>query len=994
MGTIKLGNTTFSGTSVVQNSGGASNPNIVIVTEEADLYNAANVGKILELQSTITLTANRTMALNAIIKDGGGKIVLGSYTLTGNNTGLIINGKKLLIDVGLTGVIAGTWDAPQILYANNFGAIPDGKDHKSHFIIDKTGTGSITSGSTTLVVSDANFDASRIGQKIVVMKASATGQENALITTIASVTNATTVVLANAATVTVTGVRVFYGTDNYNMLLQALTKVRNQKAGELIFTGHYMTNVIQRNPLSYVQQDGLLIGNGTNNIIIRGLNGTLQAFPIDFGVSTNKKSDMLMAYKTIDSEMIGMKLVGFFRSAIQLTEYPTCFTNGTGSYRFKITNCNISEAQGDGILSYGDVNFENYIKGDGTGASNVAVGKVSTVDGTIDAGQTNYIYSTTLLSLTTTNFQEVGAILGRRKFALTGSSYAGWSGLTLPTYNAYIYDSTDTFVTSIDNINFADEVIIQQDNWKKIRVEFKDVVDPTLINLQIRSDFNGRGLVITNTDVSYCGRQGASNFASDTTWNGGYIHNNGGIEPGYGIDIEDHRRSARNILLTNLTMWDNYGGDIALIGTENVIISNCLFKPPTRKNWGQNITAISASYARSLNVIGCNFEKKRVNLGRGSIMQSCYFNEGIIALSASGVKISDIQMIQGQIILDGINTALHNKLYQNSSLSNITIRMYKDFSYILSDRNCLGVWKDIEIVLNDSSIVSNLVDGSTLDAGLKSGQTLWAELDATTGQPYGTGSLENFTVKGNLINGVNNVTSTLARFPQYTYTKNVKTDTGVTIGFYGLGAVNLEWENLECKFLDLDPRHGGYLTSVPADPIANPAPIWTFKNLKILNKAGEYNMSTPNLSFRLIEIEDFWLDVVFENAKIINEEPYVQTLNRSMYLEMDNYGSVTFDNCIFGNKGSEGTTNGNNIVLTNTYFRNTAITYPVTFINPKLIDGQTIVPDTTRDKILFTQLQPEILDYAVFADETAATTAGYSSGYMYVTSTGETRVKL
>jgi len=984
MAIVKQGSTTLNagakGDKGDAGTGGAGNPNIVVVSVEADIYDIANVDKILELQTDITLTANRTLSSNVILKDGGGSIILNGFTLTGNNTGLEIRRSKTLIKVGQTGTLAGTWDAPETLYVANFGAVADGRDHRTVFTIDKTGTGSMTSGSTTLVVSDANFDASRIGQKIIVMNANSLTDQNALITTIVSVTNPTTVVLANSANTTVSDTRVIYGTDNYNSIYQALRKVRNKVSGKLLFSnGIYMTNTIKEVTLAASQQDGFLIGDGVDEIIIEGSGTIVQTFPFDFvdaDPANQKQTHLFHFYKSKKSEIRNMKLVGAYFSNIDFTEYPSGINLGTGAFYSKIVNCEISEFQGDGIVGSGDTQFEGGIQGankiNTSFDTGVSVGRILT-DGTIDAAQTAYTYSTDLILINGGNYNDFSEIAGYGSFMLSGFSFAGWSGLTTQDYDAAIYDDSNTFVTYLSDLSLYEEVRIQQQNWKKIRVHFKDVVTLAEVNLVLRCDFNSQSTYIENTNVSYCGRQGASNLTSGTWWNGGDIHNNGGVSPGYGIDIEDHRRNARNMKFTNLTMWDNDAGDLAFIGTENILVQGCTFLGSTRPNWGSG-SAINGSYGRSLQIKDCFFRDKSISIARGAVVDNCTFNGGQISTASAGCKISNIQMFQGQINVDGIDIDTHNQENANTILENITIRMYAEFDWILSDRNVLGQWKNINIYLNDASIVTGLVGGSSLNASFTSGQVLWQELNATGGVTYGGGSLNGFNVTGNQVANDKSLTASYARFPKFEYTNNVNVDCGISLGYYGLNATALKWENLKCKFLDIDPRSGGYGTVVPADPIANPAPIWEFVNAEIYNTTADYNMS--NINFRQLDIKSFWVDVVFKNSKFVNEFVYAQTLNRSVFFSADNYGTVTFDNCTIGNKGSEGGTVGNDIVLTNTWFRDAARTYPMIFKNTELLYSTVIVPRTV-DKIRYTYPSVNAPTYADNATALGALGEGY-----------------
>lgn len=80
----------------------------------------------------------------------------------------------------------------------------------------------IDESTTTLTSASASFSAGDVGKVIVVSGAGLTALKNTLVSTIASVTNSTTVELADAASVTVSGARATYGTDDTAAIQAAL----------------------------------------------------------------------------------------------------------------------------------------------------------------------------------------------------------------------------------------------------------------------------------------------------------------------------------------------------------------------------------------------------------------------------------------------------------------------------------------------------------------------------------------------------------------------------------------------------------------------------------------------------------------------------------------------------------------------------------------------------------------------------------------------------
>ena len=65
----------------------------------------------------------------------------------------------------------------------------------------------------------------------------------------------------------------------------------------------------------------------------------------------------------------------------------------------------------------------------------------------------------------------------------------------------------------------------------------------------------------------------------------------------------------------------------------------------------------------------------------------------------------------------------------------------------------------------------------------------------------------------------------------------------------------------------------------------------------------------------------------------------------------------------------------------------------ILIVDPVRLNNLTITL-RSGDHIVFTKPNPLMDTYATFADESAASSAGYPSGYMYKTSTGELRIKL
>lgn len=119
--------------------------------------------------------------------------------------------------LGATGASTIAWSdtkgtGPWVFNIRSYGAVGDGK-----VVVD----GAMTNGSATLTSATASFTMADVGKVIQVKGAAATGVTS-LVTTIQAYTSATTVTLTAAASTTVTGAQVMWGTDDTNAVQAAI----------------------------------------------------------------------------------------------------------------------------------------------------------------------------------------------------------------------------------------------------------------------------------------------------------------------------------------------------------------------------------------------------------------------------------------------------------------------------------------------------------------------------------------------------------------------------------------------------------------------------------------------------------------------------------------------------------------------------------------------------------------------------------------------------
>jgi len=96
----------------------------------------------------------------------------------------------------------------------------------------------VANATTTLTSATANFTSADVGKALAVEGAGVSS--GTLVTTISSVTNSTTIVMANAASVSATGLKAAYGTDNTTALNSLISSFSTGQSAKLFFpTGVY-----------------------------------------------------------------------------------------------------------------------------------------------------------------------------------------------------------------------------------------------------------------------------------------------------------------------------------------------------------------------------------------------------------------------------------------------------------------------------------------------------------------------------------------------------------------------------------------------------------------------------------------------------------------------------------------------------------------------------------------------------------------------------------
>lgn len=746
----ELGSTTW------QLGGGSSNSNEFIPTSAADLSNVANIGQIACIQTNITLTADLTLAEGIKLKNCGGYLDIGTFTLTGNNTGLEVDSEDIIID-SFFGTIDGTWDTPILIYASNFGAKADGKEYN---------TGSITSGSTTLTVTGANFTNNDIGNFIAVRGAnsgfisydSLEGQMS-LQTTIVSVTNSTTVEVADAATRTATNELVWTGSDNHVAGLN-FCYVRNQKSGKLVFTPgiwfHREVDYTDNQRLT-TPVDGWVFGQGTDDIQIEAYGATISSIP-----HNRRRSYSNMFKNTKRYVWKGGNLRGDTRmhnySGQPLADNGDDFNRllfiSTASYDGRLEDLNFIDVDGNLMSSAGDQQFTNYIKGANApgfpGVSTMTVGTIDDLTGVVTADvNADTAYTTELIDVSGFQFEDSRIAnaerKGKRIYSFSGSSFAGWAGMKTRDYFAFYYDENGNFLRKSGEQRMYD-IIRYDDDVKFLRIYVIKPLDIDEVDAQVRSPLNPVGLELNN--VHFIGGTGhaISNPPSNLVINRSSFIETKTILPGFSLNGEDQRMALQNQVVQNSIFKDSWTGYLNWVGAVGISVNNNTFYGTSDPNLQRTdyTTALSLNDTRDARAYANHIYNGAVQLGRNTQFNDNIWRGGRLEATANGVDVYNNEMVNVVIRNLPKDADRYPSTFRNNRMT-----YYKNWGTdLLGDRNMNFQYENLDILFNDVTRVTNLIDTNTVFEDIVLGEndnSMWENADQT--EDFG-GYIKNMNIRG------------------------------------------------------------------------------------------------------------------------------------------------------------------------------------------------------------------------------------------------------
>ncbi|MBW1296442.1 hypothetical protein, partial [Aquimarina litoralis] len=844
--------------------GGSSNGNIIVANSLADIQNAPP-NAFIDIQSDFSLVADYVAVANQTWSFSTGSIDKNGFRLTGTNTKPIFNGE--LAGIIGEGTIDGSWDAPPVIYATNFGLKGDGEEFE---------TGSITSGSNILTVTGANFTTDDIGHFIAVKGAvtgfidSSIGQKS-LQTTIVAVNSPTEVVVADNATRTTTDAMVWTGYDNFQNGKNAI-HVRNQKSGKFVFTaGLYFKSEYTFNGALGIDDPvvGWYFGDGTDDIVVEAYGAIIASIP------HNLRRTRMITYGNTHRFRWNGGILRQDRLMHNYTGEPLadsgddfniCMYGRTAAYHTHIKDVVMMQTEGTLFSTAGDLQFTNYIKGDNVTnvqqrVTQMVYGDVDDVTGVVTPdANSEFAYTELYLDVTTQQFENTRISKpdrkGLRNYQFAGQASTGWSGLTDKWFRAYYYDIDGNFLYASGEQRFY-QTYEYNDEVTFVRIKVNRPEDLSLIDVQVRAPMNGHHLILTNVHLREAAAHALSNMPSHFMMIGGSMKKIGLVLPAFASNTEDQHSTTQDQQFIGVITENTFTGDLNWINTVGVKVINCTFYGTSDPNYLRtNYTrALSMDDSRDAMAHGNHIFNGSIQVDRNAQFYDNTVINGEIQIRANGADVYDNEF--------------HNVVVANldAPIADRALSYFKDnrmthdrpwASYLFTDTNMNVGYEDINIILNDKTRLSNTFEQDTPYERIVLGQDgvsrMW-NAAPTPAKDYG-GYLKNFSIRGaRQPRASRDFASTSVYWPITNY-DNVYSEASINLK-YGLPK-DRTFNDLKIDgWLRIDADQFG-------DVLTADAPTLTFNRLDVTIPEGEFDWT--NTGAAILRVNDKNLNLVFNNS--------------------------------------------------------------------------------------------------------------------------------
>jgi len=358
-------------------------------------------------------------------------------------------------------------------------------------------------------------------------------------------------------------------------------------------------------------------------------------------------------------------------------------------YNIEIKNCEAYECTGDGFVTSMDFSAI----GGAQHPAHFAKGDINS-QGNIDNTKTNYTTVSKYFDVTGNLVKSVGY------FYYAGDGYGGYgtgSNLNKTVIKVHFYKSDDTYL-GFRNTRSYEFIYLDSlpAGTTKVRFSFLQNFDSMNGNLHyVMCAKIPQYINFSNCKSHKNRRLGASiNGGRFVTFDSCEIYNNSnplsrstGVNPGYGIDIEDGYMTNQKITIRNCNIYDNRAGAFVCISTRGVHVENNKFRGAfVFSGSGDDYFSLNNMYYGSISGRSitsgveadgtfCTFRNDTVFgesvsiLGGNTTLENCVFSKSSLTLGGETSKVINCKLTfddpEKDIVLrfSGTNVEIYNSLF-------------------------------------------------------------------------------------------------------------------------------------------------------------------------------------------------------------------------------------------------------------------------------------------------------------------------------------------
>lgn len=317
-----------------------------------------------------------------------------------------------------------------------------------------------------------------------------------------------------------------------------------------------------------------------------------------------------------------------------------------GGQFITIDNLEICNTTGDAIIAI--TSFGGIGGGYPKIAGNLEVGGINTSNGTLNSS-TNRIRSKVKLPM-------VSQIVNIGYFGLYGDSYGGiGSEITTDIYDVIFYKSDNSYLSSVTNVHFFDEVAVPSGaSYAKVVLHQGTVPSISGCTILVRTPQFPKHIYIEKCNLHHCRRLGIAICGAKHFYvQGCEIHHISGTGPAGAIDIEDGYDLNQYIYIDSNNIFDNDSYSIiAVAGRYINITNNKIHSGIFTINSGVNKSIIDNNYflhsgprleGTSLFLNNHLLNSKLLLLGKAeALIENCLFHNSPLSIGKQKAYVAQI----------------------------------------------------------------------------------------------------------------------------------------------------------------------------------------------------------------------------------------------------------------------------------------------------------------------------------------------------------------